>query len=108
LENDLTLEAAVLSVFLEGCQRQKLRSFPGDIEKEIKVRPQQDVQNARERILAIAQEAGLSVEELLRPPPRIKRRRKAARRYRLSTKILVIPARLGQAGDVSRGGSRKD
>jgi DNA-binding protein H-NS len=43
----------------------ELKGLQHDIEKEIKDRQQQEVQKAREQILAIAQEAGVSVEELL-------------------------------------------
>jgi DNA-binding protein H-NS len=43
----------------------ELKGLQHDIEKEIKLRQQQDLQKARKEILAIAQEAGISVEELL-------------------------------------------
>ena len=43
----------------------ELKGLQHDIEKEIKGRAQQDVKKAREQILAIAQEAGISVAKLL-------------------------------------------
>lgn len=43
----------------------ELKGLQSDIEKEIKVRQQQDVRQAREKILKIAQEMGVSIEELL-------------------------------------------
>ncbi len=42
-----------------------LKDLYQDVENEIKSRQQQDLQKAREQILAIAQKAGLPVEELL-------------------------------------------
>jgi DNA-binding protein H-NS len=42
----------------------ELKGLEHEIEIEIKGRQQQDVQKAREQILAIAQAAGISVEEL--------------------------------------------
>jgi DNA-binding protein H-NS len=43
----------------------ELKGLQYEIEKEIKDRQQQDVKKAREQILTIAQEVGISVEELL-------------------------------------------
>jgi DNA-binding protein H-NS len=43
----------------------ELKGLKHEIEKEIKGREQQDVKKARQQILAIAQEAGISVAELL-------------------------------------------
>jgi DNA-binding protein H-NS len=43
----------------------ELKGLEHEIEIEIKGRKQQDVQKARAQILAIAQAAGISVEELL-------------------------------------------
>jgi DNA-binding protein H-NS len=43
----------------------ELKGLQHEVEKQIKNRQQQDVQKAREQIFAIAQEAGISVEELL-------------------------------------------
>jgi DNA-binding protein H-NS len=43
----------------------ELKGLQLDIEKEIKDRQQQEVKKAREQILAIAQDLGVSVEELL-------------------------------------------
>lgn len=43
----------------------ELKGLQHDIEREIKSRQQQDLQNAREQILAIAQSTGLSIDELL-------------------------------------------
>jgi DNA-binding protein H-NS len=43
----------------------ELKGLQLEIEKEIKDRQQQEVKKAREQILAIAQDLGVSVEELL-------------------------------------------
>jgi DNA-binding protein H-NS len=43
----------------------ELKGLQFDVEKEIKIRQQQDVKKAREQILAIAQEVGVSVEDLV-------------------------------------------
>ncbi|WP_020653393.1 H-NS histone family protein [Massilia niastensis] len=43
----------------------ELKGLQFEIEKEIKIRQQQDVKKAREQILAIAQEVGVSVEDLV-------------------------------------------
>ncbi len=43
----------------------ELKGLQHEIAKEIKGREQQDLKKAREKILAIAQEAGISVTELL-------------------------------------------
>jgi DNA-binding protein H-NS len=45
----------------------ELKGLQKDVEKAIKDRQQQDVQKAREQILAIARDAGVSVESLLAP-----------------------------------------
>lgn len=50
---------------LSGYNLSELKGLQHDIEKEIKGRAQQDLRKAREKILAIAQEAGISVAELL-------------------------------------------
>ena len=50
---------------LSGYNLSELKGLQYDIEKEIKGREQQDVKKARDQILAIAQEAGISVAELL-------------------------------------------
>jgi DNA-binding protein H-NS len=52
-------------VDLSSYNLSELKGLQYEIEKEIKDRQQRDVKKAREQILAIAQEAGLSVEELL-------------------------------------------
>lgn len=44
----------------------ELKQLQVDIENEIKDRQKQEVKNAREQILSIAQSLGLSVEELVR------------------------------------------
>lgn len=43
----------------------ELKGLQHDIEKEIKSRQKGDLEKARQQILAIAQEAGVSVDELL-------------------------------------------
>lgn len=53
------------NIDLSGYNLSELKGLQHDIEKEIKNRQHQDLQKAREQILAIAQEAGVSVEELL-------------------------------------------
>jgi DNA-binding protein H-NS len=53
------------TIDLSGYNLGELKGLQHDIEKEIKIRQQQDVKKAREQILAIAQKAGVSVEELL-------------------------------------------
>lgn len=50
---------------LSGYNLGELKGLQHEIEKEIKAREQQDVRKAREKILAIAQEAGISVADLL-------------------------------------------
>jgi len=53
------------TIDLSGYNLAELKDLQHDIEREIKGRQHQDLQKAREQILAIAQEAGVSVEELL-------------------------------------------
>lgn len=53
------------TIDLSGYNLAELKGLQHDIEREIKSRQHQDLQKAREQILAIAQEAGVSVEELL-------------------------------------------
>jgi DNA-binding protein H-NS len=50
---------------LSGYNLGELKGLQHEIEKEIKSREQQDVKKAREQILAIAQEVGISVADLL-------------------------------------------
>lgn len=50
---------------LSGYNLSELKGLQSDIEKEIKNRQQQEVKKAREQILSIAQNLGVSVEELL-------------------------------------------
>ena len=53
------------NIDLSGYNLSELKGLQHDIEKELKSRQHQDLQKAREQILAIAQEAGVSVEKLL-------------------------------------------
>lgn len=53
------------NVDLSGHNLNELKSLQGSVEKAIKNRQHQDVQKAREQVLAIAKDAGLSVEDLL-------------------------------------------
>lgn len=53
------------NIDLSSYNLSELKGLQHDIEKEMKSRQYQDVQKARERILAIAQEAGVSLKELL-------------------------------------------
>lgn len=52
-------------VDLAGYTLGELKGLQHDIERTIKERQQQEVQKAREQILAIAKQAGVSVKELL-------------------------------------------
>ena len=53
------------AVDLSGYDLNRLKELQKEIERELKVRQQQDLHRAREKILSIAQQAGMSVEELL-------------------------------------------
>ena len=53
------------NIDLSGYNLGELKGLQHDIEKEIKSRQHKDLQKAREQILAIAQGAGVSVQELL-------------------------------------------
>lgn len=53
------------NIDLSNYNLSELKGLDHEIEKEIKSRLQSDFAKAREEILAIAQEAGISVEELL-------------------------------------------
>ena len=53
------------TVDLSNYNLSELRGLQHDIEKEIKDRQQQEVKKAREQILAIAQNLGVPVEELV-------------------------------------------
>jgi DNA-binding protein H-NS len=53
------------NVDLSGYNLGELKGLQHDIEKAIKDRQQRDLQNAREQILAIAKDAGVSVDDLL-------------------------------------------
>lgn len=53
------------NIDLSSYNLSELKGLQHDIEKEIKNRQQGDLAKARQQILAIAQEAGVSVDELL-------------------------------------------
>jgi DNA-binding protein H-NS len=53
------------NVDLSGYNLSELKGLQHDVEKAIRDRQQQDVQTARDQILAIAKDAGISVDELL-------------------------------------------
>jgi len=55
---------------LSGYKLSELKELQHDVEKEITGRQQQEVKNAREQILSIAQDLGMSVEELLQNAPK--------------------------------------
>jgi DNA-binding protein H-NS len=55
----------MVQIDLSGYNLGELKGLQHEIAKEIKGREQQDVKKAREQILIIAQEAGISVAELL-------------------------------------------
>jgi DNA-binding protein H-NS len=69
---------------LSGYNLSQLKGLQHDIEVEIKNRQHRDLQRARGQILAIAQEAGVSVEELLATDgkkPKINKGKKVQVRY---------------------------
>jgi DNA-binding protein H-NS len=53
------------TIDLSNYNLSELKGLQFDVEKEIKNRQQDEVKKAREQILAIAQDVGLPVEELL-------------------------------------------
>jgi DNA-binding protein H-NS len=53
------------NIDLSGYTLSELKGLQHDIEKQIKDRQHQGLREAREQIMAIAQKAGVSVEELL-------------------------------------------
>ena len=53
------------NIDLSGYKVSELKGLQLDIEQEIKTRQQGDREKARQQILAIAEEAGMPVEELL-------------------------------------------
>lgn len=53
-----------MNIDLSGYRIDELKGLQHDIEEEIKTRQQSEVAKARQRILAIVREAGLSLEEL--------------------------------------------
>lgn len=53
------------TIDLSNYNLSELKGLQFEIEKEIKDRQQQEVKKAREQILAIAQDLGMSVEDLL-------------------------------------------
>ncbi|MFK3741593.1 H-NS family nucleoid-associated regulatory protein [Massilia sp. TN1-12] len=55
----------MLNKALSGYNLSELKGLQHDVEKAIKGRQQQDLQTARDQILAIARDAGISVDELL-------------------------------------------
>jgi DNA-binding protein H-NS len=55
----------MVNIDLSGYNLSELKGLQHDIDREIKNRQQQGLEKAREQILAIAQEAGVSLEELL-------------------------------------------
>lgn len=55
----------MVNIDLSSCDLSELKGLQHDIEKEIKGRQRGDLAKARQQIRAIAQEAGVTVEELL-------------------------------------------
>ena len=53
------------TIDISGYNLSELKGLQSQVDKEIKDRQQQEVKKAREQILAIAQDLGVSVEELL-------------------------------------------
>lgn len=82
----------------------ELKGLQHDIEQEIKSRQHQNLQKAREQILAIAQEAGVSVEELFGGGDKNRSRGKGGKFKRVIT-TLRTTCRLGASGAVNRDGS---
>jgi DNA-binding protein H-NS len=58
-------ETITANIDLSGYNLGQLKTLQHDIEKAIKARRQDEVQKARDRIMAIAKDAGVSVEDLL-------------------------------------------
>jgi DNA-binding protein H-NS len=58
-------DSAMSNIDLAGYTLGELKGLQHDIERMIKERQQQEVQKAREQILAIAKQVGVSIEELL-------------------------------------------
>lgn len=56
----------------------ELKGLQFDVEKELKERQRHDLRKAREQVMAIVQEAGMSVDELLARDGKGKGRRKKA------------------------------
>jgi DNA-binding protein H-NS len=58
-------DSKMAQIDLSGYNLGELKGLRHEIEQEINARERQDVKKAREQILAIAQEAGISVADLL-------------------------------------------
>ena len=56
----------------------ELKGLQFDVEKELKERQRHDLRKAREQVMAIVQEAGMSVDQLLAKDGKGKGRRKKA------------------------------
>lgn len=56
----------------------ELKGLQFDVEKELKERQRHDLRKAREQVMAIVQEAGMSVDDLLARDGKGKGRRKKA------------------------------
>lgn len=72
-------------IVLSNYDLSELKGLQHDVEQEIKKRQQLNVQKAREQILAIAHEAGISIEDLLggsQDKPRKNKGQKVAAQYR--------------------------
>jgi len=61
---------------LSGYSLTELKGLQHNVEKELKIRQHQDLQKAREEILAIAQEAGISLKELLASDQKARKKEK--------------------------------
>lgn len=64
------------TVDLSGYDLSELKVLQHDVEKEIKHRQQHEVLRAREQILAIAQEVGVPVDELIAGSARVVKKEK--------------------------------
>lgn len=84
----------------------ELKGLQHDVERAIKDRQQQEVQRAREQILAIAKEASVCVEDMLGNPGK-KPKKKDGKKVEPSIKTLTTRPRLGPVAVASESGWQK-
>lgn len=95
------------NIDLSGYNLAELKGLQFDIEKEIKNRQQQDVKKAREQILEIAQNMGISVEELLAKGTGKSKKAGGGAKVNPNTTTRPTIPRPGPAAAASRNGSWK-